>query len=103
MRNRLILLEGLPGTGKSTNSYKATDGTYENAEYGFSFTIQDNVMKDPEGVQRRLSPKSQSEFFAWGIPTILQFLGENSIRLLGQQIIPQWTETGTVYTKVKYE
>ncbi len=41
MNNRLILLEGLPGTGKSTNSFK----------------------------------------------------------LLGQQIIPQWTETGTIYTK----
>ena len=82
-------------------AYKATDGAYENAEHGFVFTIQDNVMKDPEGVERRLSSKSQGVFFAWGIPTILQFLGEDSIRLLGQQIIPRWTETGTVYTKVK--
>ena len=34
-----------------------------------------------------------------GISTILQFLGENSLRLIGQQIIPQWTETGIIYTK----
>jgi len=78
-------------------AYKAMEGTYVNMEHGFSFTIQDNVMKDPEGVQRHLSPKSQDVFFVEGIPTILQFFGENTIRLLGQQIIPQWTETDTIY------
>lgn len=80
-------------------AYQAADGTFVNAEHGFSFTIQDNVMIDPEGVERRLSPKSREEFLVWGIPTILEFTEENSIRLLGQQIIPQWTETGTVYTR----
>ena len=78
---------------------KATEGMFVNAELGLSFTIQDNVMTDPEGVRRRLSPKSRDEFFVEGIPTILQFFEENSIRLLGRQIIPQWTEAGTVYTK----
>ena len=78
-------------------AYKAPDGTFVNKENGFSFVIQDNVLKDPEGVHRHLSPKSEDEFFVEGIPTILQFFGENSIRLLGQQIIPQWTETGTIY------
>jgi len=82
-----------------TPAYKAMDGTFVNAELGISFTIQDNLLKDPEGVQRPLTAKSQNEFFVEGIPTILQFFEENSIRLLGQQIIPQWTETGTVYTK----
>ena len=80
-------------------AYKAVEGTFVNKEHDFYFTIQDNVMKDPEGVQRGLSPKSQEEFFVEGIPTILQFFGDNSIRLLGRQIIPQWTETGTVYTR----
>ncbi len=51
--------------------YKAPDGTFVNKENGFSFAIQDNVLKDPEGVQRLLSPKSQDEFFVEGIPTIL--------------------------------
>ena len=79
--------------------YKAPDGTFKNAERGFSFTIKDNVMQDPEGVERRLTPKSQDEFFVEGIPTILRFFGDNSIRLLGRQIMAQWTETGAVYTK----
>ena len=79
--------------------YKASDGTFENAERGFSFTIKDNVMQDPEGVTRRLTSKSQDEFFVEGIPTILRFFGDNSIRLLGRQIMAQWTEAGAVYTK----
>ena len=82
-----------------TQEYKALDGTFENAERGFSFTIKDNVMQDPEGITRRLTPKSQDEFFVEGIPTILRFFGDNSIRLLGRQIMAQWTETGAVYTK----
>ena len=79
--------------------YKASDGTFENAEQGFSFTIKDNLMQDPEGVERSLTPKSQDEFFVEGIPTILRFFGDNSIRLLGRQIMAQWTETGAIYTK----
>ncbi len=78
----------------------APEGTFTCAEQGFSFAIRDNVMKDPEGVQRRLSPLSREKFFVEGIPTILQFSGENEIRLLGRQIIPQWTEMGTKYTKM---
>ena len=92
------MLELLKINREEIPAYKAMEGTFVNAEYGLSFTIKDNVMKDPEGVQRQLSPKSQEEFFVEGIPTILQFFGESSIRLCGQQIIPQWTETGTVYT-----
>ena len=80
-------------------AYKAPDGTFVNKGNGFSFVIQDNVLKDPEGVQRHLSSKSKDEFFVEGIPAILHFSGENSIKLLGQQIIPQWTETGSIYTK----
>ncbi len=80
-------------------AYKAPNGTFVNADLGISFTIRDNVLKDPEGVQRHLESRSPNEFFVEGIPTILQFFREDSIRLLGRQIIPQWTETGTVYTK----
>ena len=79
------------------SEYKAMEGTFVNTEQRFSFTIQDNMMIDPEGVKRRLLPKTQEEFFVEGIPTILQFFGGNSVRLLGRQIIPQWTETGTIY------
>ena len=142
MRNRLILLEGLPGTGKTTNasrlydeaeceklkieitaqdwglyeadmlrflgikrqdapSCQAKEGTYANAALGASFSIQGGILTDPEGARRRLSPKSPTEFFMEGLPETLRFCGDGSVMLCGQQIIPQWSETGTVYRREK--
>ena len=93
-----LMLKELQITRIDEPDCKATDETYINAEHGFSFVIKENEMIDPEGVKRRLSPKSQEEFFVEGIPTILHFYGRHSIRILGQQIIPQWTETGLLYS-----
>ena len=82
-------------------SCKAKDGTYVNAATGASFSIKDGILTDPEGAKRRLSPKSPTEFFMEGLPEILCFNGDNTVKLCGQQIIPQWSETGTVYTREK--
>ena len=70
-----------------------------NAGHDISFTIADGRMTDPEGVCRSLSPLSANEFFVEGLPTILEFFDDRHIRLHGQQIIPQWTETGMIYEK----
>ena len=80
-------------------SFKATDGTYVNAALGVSLSVKDGVLTDPEGVKRRLSPKSPTEFFMEGLPEILCFEKDGSVKLCGQQIIPRWSETGTVYTR----
>ena len=80
-------------------TYKAKDGTYVNAALGASFSIKDGILTDPEGARRRLSPKSQTEFFIEGLPETLFFFAEDSARLCGQQIIPQWSEEGTVYER----
>ena len=82
-------------------SCQAKDGTYVNAALGASFTIKDGILTDPEGARRRLSPKSSTEFFMEGLPEILCFSGDDTAKLCGQQIIPQWSETGTVYTREK--
>ena len=82
-------------------SCKAKDGTYVNAATGASLSIKDGMLTDPEGAKRRLSPKSPTEFFMEGLPEILCFEGDESVKLCGQQIIPQWSETGTVYKKMK--
>ncbi len=84
---------------KEAPVYNSISGTYVNSEYGFSFSIEDEEMTDPEGVRRHLSPESQKEFFVEGLPTILEFVDEKHIRLHGQQIIAPWTETGMVYAK----
>ncbi len=157
--NRVIPLESLPGTGKTTNSYrifeqlvrngrdvrwvhevsqphptllieitaqawdvydaemlrflgivyqdapscKAKDGTYVNNATGASFSVKDGVLTDPEGAKRRLSPKSPTEFFMEGLSEILCFEENGSAKLRGQQIIPQWSETGTIYAKKETE
>ena len=80
-------------------SFKAEDGTYVNAALGASFSIKDGILTDPEGVRRRLSPRTAAEFFIEGLPIILCFGGDDIVKLCGQQIIPQWSETGTVYTR----
>ncbi len=64
-------------------------------------SIEDGILTDPEGAKRRLSPKSSTEFFMEGLPEILCFEEDESVKLSGQQIIPQWSETGTVYTREK--
>ncbi len=80
-------------------SCQAKDGTYVNAALGASFSIKDGILTDPEGARRRLSPKTPTEFFIEGLPEILYFFGDNRVKFCGQQIIPQWSETGTVYTR----
>jgi len=86
---------------QATSAYKAKDGTYVNAAIGASFSIQDDILTDPEGARRKLSPKSPTEFFVEGLPEILCFCGDDAVQLCGQPIIPQWSETGWVYTRVK--
>ncbi len=79
----------------------AKDGTYVNAATGASLSIKDGILTDPEGAKRRLFPRSPTEFFMEGLPEILCFEEDGSVKLFGQQIIPQWSETGTVYTREK--
>ena len=80
-------------------SYQAKDGTYSNAALGASISIKDGILTDPEGAHRRLSPKTPTEFFIEGLPETLCICGDGSVKFCGQQIIPQWSETGTVYTR----
>ena len=93
------MLHFLGITHRDAPSCKAKDGTYVNAAIGASFSIKDGILTDPEGAKRRLSPKSATEFFMEGLPEILCFEEDGSVKLCGQQIIPQWSETGTVYTR----
>ena len=80
-------------------SCEAKNGTYANSALGISFSIEDGILTDPEGVRRKLSPKTPTEFFVENLPVILCFSGDDTVKLCGQQIIPQWSETGTVYTR----
>ena len=93
------MLRFLGITYREAPSCEAKEGTYYNAALGVSFSIKDGILTDPEGTRRKLSPKSPTEFFIEGLPEILCFCGDEAVRLCGQSIIPQWSETGTVYTR----
>lgn len=80
-------------------SCQAKNGKYVNAALGASFSIKDGILTDPEGACRRLSSKTPTEFFIEGLPEMLCFSEDDTVKLCGQQIIPQWSETGTVYTR----
>ena len=95
------MLEFLGIAYQDAPSCKATDGTYVNTALGVSFSIKDDILTDPEGARRKLSPKSPTEFFIEGLPEILCFYGDNTVELCGQQISPQWSETGTIYKREK--
>ena len=84
---------------RSAPSCQAKDGTYMNPALKASLSIKNNVLTDPEGVRRSLSPKTSTEFFIEGLPELLCFNGDGTVKLCGQQIIPQWSEAGTVYTR----
>lgn len=94
---RMLRALGLERRGAP--SCKAKDGTYVNAAHGFSFTIADGVMTDPEGTKRKLSPKDSSEFFIENLPETLCFSGGDSAEFRGQPIIPEWSENGLLYTR----
>ncbi len=93
------MLQFLGITHQNAPFFQAREGTYVNTALGAALTIRDGILTDPEGTRRRLSPKTQTEFFIEGLPEILCFSGDDTVKLCGQQIIPQWSEAGTVYTK----
>jgi hypothetical protein len=95
------MLQFLGIAHRDAPSCQAKDGIYTNAALGASFSIKDGILTDPEGTSRRLSPKSPTEFFIEGLPEILCFFVDDTVKLCGQQIIPQWSETGTVYTRAE--
>ncbi|MCR5733993.1 MAG: GNAT family N-acetyltransferase [Lachnospiraceae bacterium] len=95
------MLEFLGIRRTETPAGKAPDGVYVNAESRTVLTVKDYELLDPEGTKRVLTPRSGTAFFADCIPTILDFSQEGLVKICGQQIIPEWTQTGTVYRKVE--
>ena len=93
------MLRFLGAGRREAPSGRAKDGTYVNAGLGFSFSIRDGVMTDPEGTVRRLTPKGPDEFFIENLPETLRFFSEDSAGFRGQPIIPQWSENGLVYRR----
>ena len=74
-----------------------------NVTLGASFSIKDDILTDPKGTQRKFFPKLHTDFFIEGLPETFLFFADNSVRLCGQQIIPQWSEERMICEKEKQQ
>ena len=75
------------------------NGVYINGELDYRITIDGLITTDPDGNQRKLTPKSENEFYVERLPTFFRFENSSDIVLTGQQIGARWTTTGMIYKK----
>ena len=78
----------------------APKGIYKNRELGYTIQVDGLFITDPEGARRRLTPKSQNEFYVDWLPVVLRF-EEGGIVLAGTQICDRWSATGMRYDRVE--
>jgi len=77
------------------------NGVYRNEELNLEIIVDGLTITEPEGSNRKLTPKSENEFYVECLPIILRFEKSGHIVLTGQQILARWTTTGTVYKRKK--
>jgi len=75
------------------------NGVYRNEELNYEITVDGLMIIDPDGNEKKLTPKSANEFYAECLPMILRF-GSQNIIMTGSQINARWSTTGTVYKKI---
>lgn len=77
----------------------APDGIYKNNELGYSMKVENLSVVDPDGEERKLTPKSQNEFYVDWLPVILRF--ENGgLVVAGSQTCDRWSATGMQYDRI---
>ena len=81
------------------------NGVYRNEELSYEITVDGLMITDPDGNNKKLTPKTANEFYAECLPMILRFEDyedfEDSERIImtGTQINARWSTTGIVYKK----
>jgi len=82
----------------SSSEFTPPNGVYINDELNSVITVDGLLMIDPDGNNRKLTPKTDCEFYVEGLPIVLQFMNQ-SIIILGVSICERWTKKGMVYNK----
>ncbi|MBO5473569.1 MAG: hypothetical protein J6A08_07280 [Lachnospiraceae bacterium] len=77
----------------------APNGIYKNRELGYIIKVENLSIFDPNGTERKLTPKSQNEFYVDWLPVILRFENDRIV-VAGSQIGDRWSTTGMQYDKV---
>lgn len=76
------------------------NGVFRNETLNMEIEVKGLSIKDPEGIKRSLTPRSDTEFYVERLPVVLNFDGLDKITISGEQIIAKWTAIGTQFMKV---
>ena len=76
------------------------NGIFRNESLGLEIEVKGLSIKDPNGTERILTPKSDIEFYVECLPVILNFKGLDQIIISGGQICERWTTLGTQFVRV---
>jgi hypothetical protein len=85
---------------KSYPNTLPSNGIYKNEILNMVIEVNGLSIIDPEGKERKLTPKSNYEFYVECLPVILNFSESKKIIITGAQIIAQWTTLGMQYIKI---
>jgi len=75
------------------------NGVYRSDELNYEIIVDGLMIIDPDGNNKRLTPKTVKEFYVECLPIILRFEDSEHIIMSGTQINAPWSTTGMVYKK----
>lgn len=84
---------------KPDNTALPIEGLYFNDDLQAEIEIKGLNMKDPFGNNRKLTAKSNNEFYVECLPVVLRFDENGNILITGTTICERWTTTGTLFMK----
>jgi len=76
-------------------------GIYINKEFGYKLNVSGLSVIDPVGKTRKLTPKNENEFYMGLLPVTIIFLESERLTISGVKINAHWTETGTIFEKIR--
>ena len=77
------------------------NGVYRNEELNFEIIVDGLMIVDPDGSDKKLTPKTANEFYVERLPMILRFENSEQLIMSGLQICARWSNTGMVYKKIR--
>jgi len=75
------------------------NGSYKNEELNLKITVDGFTIIDPNGKCRKITPKTENEFYVECLPVVLRFEESGHAVMTEIQICERWTTMGIMYTK----
>ena len=75
------------------------NGIYKNEEFGYKITVDGLMIIDPDGSNKKLTPKTANDFYIERLPMILHFEDSKQVIMTGLEINAHWSTTGMMYKR----